>query len=62
MNYRHEGLLSSAKEAANRLFRDTAVTIDITRESLRDLREEIDILISAADATCKDQQNLLDFR
>jgi len=41
----HDELLEAAKKAATALFSDQSVSRSQTRDSLRDLRDEIDVML-----------------
>jgi hypothetical protein len=45
---KHEELVKKAKDAIQRVFSDKTVDLETTRESLKDLRDELDVLIDAA--------------
>jgi uncharacterized protein YcbX len=44
---KHEKLLEAAKRAVDALHADTSVALVVTLASLRDLRDHIDMMISA---------------
>lgn len=46
----HDELVKAAKKAINRVFSDTSVSREETINSLKDLSEEIDVLIDAAES------------
>jgi hypothetical protein len=46
----HKQLCEDAKNAAYRLHADTSVPASVTRASLKDLRDHIDMLIDCSDA------------
>ncbi len=54
MGSSHKKLLEEAKMAATRLFSDRSVSIAETRDSLRDLREHIDVMIDALESSVED--------
>jgi hypothetical protein len=45
----HEELLETAKRAINAVFGDTSVSRGQTRESMKELRDEIDTMLEAMD-------------
>ncbi len=45
----HLSLVAAAKTAINRVFKDKTVDQDDTRESLKELRDEIDLLLDSLD-------------
>jgi hypothetical protein len=46
---RHDDLVEAVKEALNKLFDDTSVPQSTTRESLEEIRGEIDIMLETLD-------------
>lgn len=46
MGQKHKDLLAAAKKAVNDLFSDTSVDSDETKESLDEVREEVNELLS----------------
>lgn len=44
-NLSHDELIERAKQAINRVFGDQSVSKETTRESLKDLQDEIDIML-----------------
>jgi hypothetical protein len=48
---KHEELKKVALKAINAVFTDTSVSPEITVSSLKELREEVDVLIDAAKHT-----------